>query len=174
MNLSKEELNRMAFLLGKSKHLILDGKEDFELRVLISKEQECPLSFDKMIELGCIIVGAYTILETYEKLKEKIYKEENKIQYSTKNLIKIPVTYEYDRLDIRVKFNTDVELLQKYFKNGFIYIQILADDNTKPFVKERAEVEIDKMLATVKINLILETYNKFIRNGFIYVKICEE
>ena len=71
MNLTKEEFTRMAFLLGKSKHLILNSEEKNELITLISKEQECPRSFDKMIELGCIIVGVYTILEAYEKMKEE-------------------------------------------------------------------------------------------------------
>lgn len=66
MNLTKEELNRMAFLLGKSQHLILDEKEKNELRTLISIEHPCPLSFNDMIKLGMIIVGTNVILESYE------------------------------------------------------------------------------------------------------------
>lgn len=71
MNLTEEEFNRMSFLLGKSRHIILTKEEYTELRYLINKEQVPPIDFDKTIELGCIIVGAYTILETYEKMKEE-------------------------------------------------------------------------------------------------------
>jgi hypothetical protein len=80
MNLTKEELNRMAFLLGKSQHLILDEKEKNELMTLISIEQPCPLSFDNMIKLGMMIVGSNTIIETYDKMT----KDYNVITHWTK------------------------------------------------------------------------------------------
>ncbi len=71
MNLTKDEVNRMAFLLGKSKYFILNIKEHDELRYLINKEKPCPVSFGQMIQLGLMIVGTYTTLETYEKMKIK-------------------------------------------------------------------------------------------------------
>lgn len=70
IKLNKNEFNRMSFLLGKSKHLILTLDEQTELRTLISKEQDCPANFDKMIETGLIIVGMYYIMEEYNKMKE--------------------------------------------------------------------------------------------------------
>jgi len=70
MNLTKEELNRLAFLLGKYRHVILNKDEISEIRNIINKEQEHKsLVLEETLELGCIIVGAYTILETYEKMK---------------------------------------------------------------------------------------------------------
>lgn len=72
MNLTKEELNRLAFLLGKYRHVILNKDEISEMRNLINKEQEHnSMVMEDTIELGCIIVGAYTILEAYEKMKEE-------------------------------------------------------------------------------------------------------
>ncbi len=76
MNITKDEVNRMSFLLGKSKNFVLNVNEHHELRTLIDKEQICPLEFDKMINLGLIIVGTYTVLETYEKIKND---KDNKI-----------------------------------------------------------------------------------------------
>lgn len=69
MNLTKDEIDKMSFLLGKSKYFILNIEECNELRTLINKELPCPLNFDKMIKSGLIIVGTYTILEAYEKMK---------------------------------------------------------------------------------------------------------
>ncbi len=70
MNISKEEINRLSFLLGKSKYLILNLGETLEIRTLISKEQNCPLNFDDMVETGLIIVGMNYIMEEYNKMKE--------------------------------------------------------------------------------------------------------
>ncbi len=75
MNLTEKEFNTMTFLLGKHRHFPLSIEEKSELRTLIYKERQfCPLAFDKMIEYGLILVGTYTILETYiEEIKIKHY-----------------------------------------------------------------------------------------------------
>ncbi len=73
INLNKEEINRLSFLLGKSQHLILDSSESIELRTLILKEQECSLSFDEMIKQGHIIVGMYIIQESIKRQELEDY-----------------------------------------------------------------------------------------------------
>ncbi len=70
IKLNKNEFDRMSFLLGKSEDLILNLKENEELRKLISKEKDCPLSFEEMKKSGLIIVGMYHIMEEYNKMKD--------------------------------------------------------------------------------------------------------
>jgi len=86
-----------------------------------------------------------------------------------KSYIKIPVKYEFDKLNVKITFDYDVGFLEKYTKNELIYIQILADDNTRHIVEEN--FQIDKPNTKITLNIPLEIFNKYIRSGgYIYVK----
>ncbi len=69
IKLTKNEFNRIAFLLGKSEQLILTSNEEAELRNLISKECTCPTIYYEMIKKGLIIVGMYHTMDEYNKMK---------------------------------------------------------------------------------------------------------
>ena len=86
-----------------------------------------------------------------------------------KGYIKIPVKYEFDKLNVKITFNYDIGFLEKYTKNRFMYIQILADDNTRSIVEEN--FQIDELNTKIILNIPLEVFDKYIRSGeYIYVK----
>ena len=89
-----------------------------------------------------------------------------------KGYIKIPIETEYDRLNVKITFNLHIIDLEKYIKDGFIYLQII-DDNTRSIIKEKSEIKIDKMTAKITLNIPIETFYLYIRGrngGFIYAK----
>ncbi len=63
MNLTPQEVERMEYLLGKSRLSYLTKKEDSVLRYLIAKEnpsaKDSPM--DDLIKLGLILVGLYIL-----------------------------------------------------------------------------------------------------------------
>jgi hypothetical protein len=63
MNLTLQEIERMEYLLGKSRLSYLTHEDETELRCLVVREQ--PLvkdsSIEKVIERGLILVGLYIV-----------------------------------------------------------------------------------------------------------------
>ncbi len=96
-----------------------------------------------------------------------------------KGYYKIPVKYEFDELNVKVTFGySGISFLEKYVRNpnitnDFIYIQLLADDNTRPIVKQKINIEINKLYIKITFNVPIEIFLKYVRNGFVYVKRCD-
>jgi len=63
MNLTPQEVQRMEYLLGKSRLSHLTNKEEYVLRDLITKENPSAkdYSLDEIIKLGLILVGLYIL-----------------------------------------------------------------------------------------------------------------
>ncbi len=63
MNLTPQELERMEYLLGKSRLNHLTTQEEYSLRNLIAKENPSAKnnSLDDLIKLGLILVGLYIL-----------------------------------------------------------------------------------------------------------------
>lgn len=63
MNLTSQEVERMEYLLGKSRLNHLTNKEEYVLRDLITKENPSAKdnSLDELIKLGLILVGFYIL-----------------------------------------------------------------------------------------------------------------
>lgn len=63
MNLTPQEVERMEYLLGKSRLSYLTKKEEYVLRDLIAKENPSAKdnSLDDLIKLGLILVGLYIL-----------------------------------------------------------------------------------------------------------------
>jgi hypothetical protein len=63
MNLTTQEVERMEYLLGKSRSSYLTKKEESILRDLIAKENPSAKddSLDELIKLGLILVGLYIL-----------------------------------------------------------------------------------------------------------------
>jgi len=68
MTLSPEQLERMRYLLGKSQHTSLTPAEQDEVRryVVAEKPEAKDETFDTVVTLGLIIVGAYILYEFIE------------------------------------------------------------------------------------------------------------
>lgn len=94
-----------------------------------------------------------------------------------KNLLKFPLKYKFEKLNTILTFNIEFNLLQKIVKDGFVYVQIIADDNTRHIVKEKVEIEIDNTNAKLTLNIPLEICDKYIRGSdnkeVIYVRVCD-
>lgn len=90
-----------------------------------------------------------------------------------KNYTKFPIKIEYKKINIKISFVIPIIDLDKYIKDGYIYPQIIADDNTRPVIKKEAEIKIDKVNAIITINTEIEIYDKYLRgrNGdSVYIK----
>ncbi len=63
MNLTPQDVERMEYLLGKSRLSYLTKKEEYVLRDLIAKENPSAKdnSLDELIKLGLILVGLYIL-----------------------------------------------------------------------------------------------------------------
>ncbi len=63
MNLTPQDVERMEYLLGKSRLSYLTKKEESILRDLIVKENPSAKdnSLDELIKLGLILVGLYVL-----------------------------------------------------------------------------------------------------------------
>jgi hypothetical protein len=63
MNLTPQEVERMEYLLGKSRLSYLTKEEEYILRDLITKENPSAKdnSLDELIKLGLILVGLYIL-----------------------------------------------------------------------------------------------------------------
>ena len=63
MPLSPEQLNRLQYLLGKSKHTSLTPAEQSEIRqyVVARSPEAKDATFETVVALGLIIVGAYLV-----------------------------------------------------------------------------------------------------------------
>ena len=63
MNLTPQEVERMEYLLGKSRLYHLTNNEEYVLRDLIAKENPSAKdnSLDELIKLGLILVGLYIL-----------------------------------------------------------------------------------------------------------------
>lgn len=72
MNLNKEEITRLSYLLGKFKHLSINTIERDEIKNILTKEyKQSPDSIDGLINLGLICVGMYNVLTEYNKLNKE-------------------------------------------------------------------------------------------------------
>ncbi len=63
MNLTPQEVERMEYLLGKSRLNHLTSQEQYALRDLIAKENPSAKdnSLDELIKFGLILVGLYIL-----------------------------------------------------------------------------------------------------------------
>ncbi len=77
MILSRDELNRLSFLLGKYRLDHLATSEEEEVRVLVAKEmgRSLPEPIKHICQIGLIIVGIDKLSEDLEKLKTLIKSE---------------------------------------------------------------------------------------------------
>ncbi len=77
MNLSKDELNRLTYLLGKYRLDQLTTSEEKEVRVLVAKEvgRSLPEPIKHICQIGLVVVGIAKLTEDFEKLKAQIKSE---------------------------------------------------------------------------------------------------
>lgn len=68
MALSPAQFKKMEYLLGKSKHEPLTREEEKELRnyVVMEQPEAAGVSFETIVSIGLIIVGAYLIYKLLE------------------------------------------------------------------------------------------------------------
>lgn len=68
MPLLPAQLERMEYLLGKSQHAALTPTEQDELRryVVVEQPQAQDVTFETLVTLGLIIVGAYLLYKYLE------------------------------------------------------------------------------------------------------------
>lgn len=69
MHLSKEDLKRLCFLLGKQRHdgLLDEEKKELTELVLIESPDFDLIPFENIIKFGFVIVGIHTVFEEFEK-----------------------------------------------------------------------------------------------------------
>jgi len=90
-----------------------------------------------------------------------------------KNFTKIPIRTEYENLNVKFLFDLHIIDLDKYYRDGFVYAQIIANDDTRPLVKVTANVKFDKLTAKVTLNIPIEismNYHRGRNGDFIYLK----
>ena len=75
MILMPQEAQRLQFLLGKQRVQLLNADEEYELRMLISKEQPAAQNqpLDELVKLGVFLVGLYVLGKMLEDVTTPDY-----------------------------------------------------------------------------------------------------